>query len=116
MKKTFPAICACLLACLLPLRTLADAYIWDNQNNNGIWQDPVNWGINNNAGYNVAPTAGDSAIFRNTSPAGTVTLTDDGFAQKIRQNVNAPARIITIGASQVVDRTLALSGTAAELI
>jgi fibronectin-binding autotransporter adhesin len=121
MKTTLPVACAllhsafCTLHFLSPLPALADPYIWDNQNGNGIWNDPVNWGINNNPDYNVVPTAADSAIFRNTSPAGTVTLTNDGFATKIRQNVNAPVRTITIGSGQIVDRTLALSGTVAEL-
>jgi autotransporter-associated beta strand protein len=115
MEKTFLTACASLCACLLTLPIQADPYIWDNQNNNGIWNDPVNWGINGNPNNNVAPTAGDSAIFRSDSPAGTVTLTNDGFAQKIRQNVSAPARIITIGADETVDRTLTLSGTSTEL-
>ncbi len=116
MKWTLPAACAFLCAWLFPLVMQADPYVWDNQNNNGIWNDPVNWGILNNPNTNVAPTAADSAIFRSSSPAGTVTFTNDGFAQKIRQNVSAPARIITIDASQTVDRTLTLSGTADELI
>ena len=116
MKKTFLAACAFLCAGLFPLPIQADPYVWDNQNNNGIWNDPVNWGILNNPNTNVAPTAADSAIFRSSSPAGTVTLTNDGFAQKIRQNVSAPARIITIDADETVDRILTLSGTADELI
>ena len=115
MEKAFLAACASLCACLLPLPVQADPYIWDNQNNNSIWNDPVNWGTNNNPGYNMAPTATDVAIFRSSSPAGTVTLTNDGFAQKIRQNVSAPARIITIGAGETVDRVLVLSGTSTEL-
>ena len=115
MRTTFLSACAWLCASLLPLPAQADPYIWDNQNGNGIWNDPANWGINNSPGYNLAPTAADSAIFRNTSPAGTVILTNDGFAQKIRQNVSAPARTITIGPGETLDRTLTLSGTATEL-
>ncbi len=101
---------------LFALPILADPYVWDDQNGNGIWNDPVNWGILANPDTNRVPTAADSAIFRSSSPAGTVTLTNDGFAQKIRQNVSAPARIITIGPDESVDRTLTLSGTADELI
>jgi fibronectin-binding autotransporter adhesin len=111
----FP-LCLCLTASLLALPVHADPYVWDNENNNGIWNDPVNWGLLNNPGYNIAPTAADSAIFRSSSPPGTVMLTNDGFATKIRQNTSAPARTITIGAAVTVDRTLTLSGTAAELI
>ncbi len=116
MNKTLLAVSACLCACLCPLPLPANPYVWDNENANGIWNDPVNWGILNNPGNNVAPTTADSAIFRSSSPPGTVTLNNDGFAQKIRQNTSAPARTITIDASQTVDRTLTLSGTAAELI
>src|SRR5262249_40105674 len=56
------------------------------------------------------------AIFRSDSPPGTVTLTNNAFAQKVRQNVDAPPRTITIATNQTVDRTLTLSGTAGELI
>ena len=115
IMKTCLATCAFLGACLIPLPIEATPLIWDNQNNNGIWNDPVNWGTNHNAGYNVAPTLADSAIFRDGSPPGTVTLTNDGFALKIRQNVSAPARTITIGDGETTDRTLTLSGTAAQL-
>jgi autotransporter-associated beta strand protein len=107
---------AFLGASLLPLPVQADPYVWDNQNGNGIWNDPVNWGVLNNPGANISPTAADSAIFRSGSPAGTVVLTNDGFAQKLRQNVSAPARTISIGPAETVDRRLTLSGTAAELI
>jgi fibronectin-binding autotransporter adhesin len=116
MKNTFLPACAILCASLLPLPTQADPYVWDNQNANGIWNDPVNWGILSNPDTNKAPTAADSAIFRSSSPAGTVVLTNDGAAQKIRQNTSAPARIITIGPGATADRTLTLSGTATELI
>jgi autotransporter-associated beta strand protein len=115
MKNTRLTACAALCACLLPLPLQADPYVWDNQNGNGIWNDPVNWGILSNPDTNVAPTSADSAIFRSSSPAGTVVLTNNGFAQKLRQNVSAPTRIVTIGPDETLDRTLTLSGTAADL-
>jgi fibronectin-binding autotransporter adhesin len=115
--KTIPlAACAGLCACLIPFSIRADAYVWDNQNGNGVWNDPVNWGVLSNPDTNITPTSADSAIFRSSSPPGTVILTNNGFAQKIRQNTSAPARVITIGPSETVNRTLALSGTATELI
>ena len=114
--KALVAILTTLIVGLTVQEPRADPYVWDNQNNNGIWTDPVNWGLLNTPGLNLEPTAADSAIFRSGSPAGTVTLTGDAFAQKIRQNISAPARIVTIDANQVVDRTLTLSGTTTELI
>ena len=105
----------CAHLSLLPLR--ADVYVWDNQNNNGFWNDPVNWGRTNNSSYNVAPTANDSAVFlKNVSPSGTVKLTADGVAQSIRQDFSRNYRTITIDSSQTVDRTLTLSGTGSALI
>ncbi len=115
MRKTFLVVCASLGAGLFPLPIQADPYVWDNQHGNGIWNDAANWGINGNPGYNRAPTAGDTALFRSDSPAGTVVLTNDGFAQRIRQTASAPARIVRIGAGESTDRILTLSGTAAEL-
>jgi autotransporter-associated beta strand protein len=117
MKTTFLAACACLCACLPPLPLAANEYIWDNQNGNGLWNDPVNWGISGNQGYNTAPTTADSAIFlRNFSPSGTVRLSADGFANRIRQEFSRNYRTITIDAGQTVDRTLTLGGTASGLI
>jgi len=112
----FYAIPALLCASFLHLSLQAGDYVWDHQNTNGIWNDPVNWGLLTVSNvvdkeYNVEPTAADVAIFRTTSPAGTVTLTNDAFAQLIRQNWDGPARTITIDASQTADRTLTLSGT-----
>ena len=115
MMNALPRACAVLGACLLPFSLPADPYVWDNQSGNGIWNDPVNWGLLNTPSYNVEPTAGDVAIFRSASPAGTVTLINDAFAVRIRQNVSAPARVITINANQLVDRTLTMTGTNAEL-
>ena len=115
MKKTLLTACASLCACLLPLTIQAMPDIWDNQDNNGIWNDPVNWGTNGNPNWNQAPTTADSAIFNGSSPAGTVTLTNDGFAQKLRQTSGAAARTIVINGAQTVDRTLTLAGTIAEL-
>jgi len=115
-RSSFRVAFALLCACPLPLSLRADEYVWDNENNNGIWNDPVNWGLVDNEGYNVEPTATDAAIFRNGSPAGTVTLTNDAFAQRIRQNWNGLAHTLTIDPSQTVDRTLTLSGTAEGLI
>ena len=75
MKKTFLTACAFLCACLSPLPIQAADYVWDNQAGNGIWNNPVNWGLQGNSGYNVAPTASDGAIFlKNFSPNGTVRL------------------------------------------
>ena len=115
MRTTFLTACAWLCASLLPLPAGADPYIWDNQNGNGIWNDPVNWGTNNNPGYNREPTAADVAIFRSSSPGGVVTLTNNGFAEKIRQNVSASSRTIGIGPGEYTDRALTLSGTSTEL-
>ncbi len=117
MKKTFLAASAFFCAWFSPLTLPAVDYVWDNQNTNGIWNDPVNWGISGNKGYNVEPTASDGAIFlRNVSPSGTVKLTNDGFAQRLRQEFSRAYRTFTIEASQTVDRTLTLSGTASGLI
>jgi len=116
MKKTLLIICTFCCISLLSVPANADSYVWDNDNNNGIWNDPVNWGIIHLPGVNIEPTITDAAIFRVDCPPGTIVLTNDAFAQKIRQNVSAPARIITIEGSQTVDRTLTLSGMAAELI
>ena len=117
MKKTFLTACATLCLHLSPLPIQAADYIWDKLNNNGIWNDPVNWGINGNPDYNVAPTASDGAIFlKNFSATGTVRLNADGFAQYLRQDSSRVQRTITIDAGQTVDRTLTLSGTAAALI
>ena len=66
MKKSFLTAGAAVWVCLSPLPIQADEYVWDNQHNNGIWNDPVNWGRTNNSGYNVAPTALDSAVFLRT--------------------------------------------------
>jgi autotransporter-associated beta strand protein len=115
LKKSFLTGCAALCTGLASLQVQAGSYIWDNQNNNGIWNDPVNWGILNNPGYNVAPVAGDTVIFRSSSPAGTITLTNHGFCARFRQQVDAVARTITIHPGQTVDRVLTLDGTAAEL-
>ena len=113
----FYAACAALCTCLPPLPLEAAEYVWDNQNGNGIWNDPVNWGLTNNAGYNVAPTASDTATFlRGVSPAGTVTLTNDAFAQTLLQDFARDQRTITIDASQTIDRTLTLSGNGNGLI
>jgi hypothetical protein len=77
MKKTLLTACTLLSTCLLLLPLQASPYIWDNENNNGIWTDPVIWGMNNNSGYNVAPTAGDVAIFRSTAGNKTAAGTSD---------------------------------------
>ncbi len=117
MSKAFPATCAAVCACLSPLPTQAADYVWDNQNGNGLWNDPVNWGLQGTSGYNVAPTASDAAIFlKNFSPNGTVRLNADGFAQYLRQDSSRVQRTITIDASQTQDRTLTLSGSGSELI
>jgi len=119
-RAGFYAVCIFTCAILSPLAVQAADYVWDNQNGNGIWNDPVNWGliVNNvlDKEYNVEPTAADTAIFRTTSPAGTVTLTDDAFALRIRQNWDGPARTIAIDPGQTVDRILTFSGTAEGLI
>ena len=115
MKSIYETIFALILGCLSPLSVQAATYIWDNQNANGIWNDPVNWGIGGNPNDNHAPTILDTVAFRNDSPAGTVTLTNDGAAARIRQNATARVWTITIDPSQTVDRTLTLGGTAAEL-
>jgi autotransporter-associated beta strand protein len=117
MKTTLLTGCTWLCACLLPLLAKADDYVWDNQNGNGLWNDPVNWGRTNNAGYNVAPTAADGAIFRrNFSPSGTVKLTAHGYAQRLRQEFSRNYRTITIDNAQTASWTLTLSGTASGLI
>jgi autotransporter-associated beta strand protein len=115
MNNLLLAISFALAASLAQVQLPAASYIWDNQNNNGIWNDPVNWGILNNPGYNVAPAAGDTVIFRSSSPAGTITLTNHGFCARFRQQVDAVARTITIHPGQTVERVLTLDGTAAEL-
>ena len=117
MKQTFFAVVTALCAALPPLPIQATPVIWDNQNANGIWNDPVNWGILNNKNNNVAPVAGDTAIFwpSSTSPAGTVTLTNHGFCARITFKADAVARSITIHPGQTVNRNLTLDGTAAEL-
>ena len=113
----FYAACASFCTGLSPLPIQAAEYVWDNGDGNGIWNDPVNWGLTNNFGYNVAPTASDTAAFiRGLSPAGTVTLTNDGFAQTLLQDFARDQRTITIDASQTVDRTLTLSGNGSGLI
>jgi len=100
---------------LLPIQVAADTYLWDNQHLNGIWNDPVNWGLNSDRDYNKVPTLIDTAVFRGPIPAGTVMLTNDGFCSRIRQAYNAQARTITIGTDETVDRTLTFRGTATEL-
>jgi len=116
VKTTFLAACTFLCVALAPFHgEAATPVIWDNQNGNGFWNDPVNWGILNNPGYNVAPVAGDTAIFRSSSPTGTITLTNHGFCARIRQDVGAVNRTVTIHSGQTVDRILTLDGTAAEL-
>jgi len=119
MKNTArgPGLCAVFGNCLLALTLHADGYVWDNGGATGIWNDSVNWGKTNNAGYNVAPTALDGAIFlKNFSPSGTVRLNADGIAQYLRQDSSRAYRTITIHSNQTVDRTLTLSGTAPALI
>ncbi len=115
MKKTKLTAWTILSLLLAPAATQADPYVWDNQNGTGIWNDPVNWGLLNTPSYNVEPTAVDVAIFRSSSPAGTVTLTNDAFAVRVRQNISAPARTITIHPNQLISRTLTVTGTNAEL-
>ena len=70
MKKILVALFAALCACLSPLPLQADYYAFDNAAGDWNWNNPVNWGLTNNAGYNVEPTAADTA--RNWK--GTVTL------------------------------------------
>jgi fibronectin-binding autotransporter adhesin len=115
MKTVFALGCAAWCAAAWSFAALAAPYVWDNENGNGLWNDPVNWGLLNTPGYNVEPTAADVAIFRSSSPPGTVWLTGDAFAVRIRQNVSAPARTITIHPAELVHRTLTLTGTNAEL-
>jgi fibronectin-binding autotransporter adhesin len=110
-------IAAFLGAGLAPSPLSAADYVWDNQAGNSLWNDPVNWGLQGNSGYNVAPTAADGAIFlKNFSPNGPVRLGADGFAQYLRQDSTRVQRFISIDPGQTVDRTLTLSGTAAALI
>ena len=72
----------------------------------------MNWGLTNNSGYNVEPTASDGAIFlKELLPHRNGGLNADGFAQYIRLDASRVQRTITIDASQTVDRTLTLSGT-----
>jgi len=115
MKKTTSLVsCAIVCAGLLPFPVQAAYYAYDNEAGDWNWNNPVNWGLTNNAGYDVEPTAADTAAFErgaNFSPPGTVMLTADGFAQKIRQEFSRVQRSITIHPSQTVDRTLTLTGT-----
>lgn len=118
MKKTFFAAVTALCTGLAPFPIhAATPVIWDDQTANGIWNDPVNWGVLNNKNYNTAPVAGDTTIFwpPPTSPAGTVTLTNHGFCARITFKADATARSITIHPDQTVNRILTLDGTAAEL-
>ena len=114
MKTTFLAVCAVWCATFTSLPIQANPYVWDNENGNGIWNDPVNWGLPTNTLYNVEPTAVDTAIFNSSSPGGIVTLTGDAFAARVR-HVRARARIITINDGELVNRTLTLTGTSPEL-
>lgn len=82
--------------------------VWTGGAGNGDWNTAGNW----SAGV---PAAGVTAIFNSTSPAGTVTLSANGIAARIRQNSSAPARTITISPSATSSLTLSLDGTAAEL-
>jgi len=111
------AVAAALSFCLASFACRAAHYVWDNGSGSGIWNNAVNWGLTNNPGYNVEPTASDGAIFlKNVSPSGTVRLNANGFAQYIRFDASRAQRTITIDSSQTVDRTLTLSGNASALI
>ncbi len=116
IKRTLLTVCAASCACCLAFPSLAGHYVWDNGSGSGIWNQAANWGLTNNAGYNVEPTATDGAIFlKNVSPSGTVRLNADGFAQYLRHDASRAKRTITIDSGQIVDRTLTLSGTGAAL-
>jgi hypothetical protein len=100
----------------LPLPLPAAHYVWDNNGGSGIWNQAANWGLTNNPGLNLEPTAADGAIFlKNVSPNGTVRLNGDGFAQYLRHDASRIQRTITIDSGETVDRTLTLSGTGAAL-
>jgi len=114
MKKILLPIFAALCACLSPLPLQAAYYAFDNQAGDWNWNNPVNWGLTNNSGYNVEPTASDTAAFvkgANFSPPGTILFTADSYAQKVRQEFSRIQRTFTIDPGQTVDRTLTLSGT-----
>lgn len=101
------AVFLCVTAARLP----SAEYYWDNQAQNGLWNDPVNWSAN------LAPTASDGAWFRqNVSPSGTVRFSADGFAQYLRHDFSRAYRTFAIESSQTVDRTLTLNGAGYALI
>ena len=114
MKKILLTACIGMMVSLVPVSVHAIAAIWDNEGGNNLWHDPVNWGLNGVPGNNVAPGIADTAIFRAppTSPAGTITLTNDAACLRIRQQAGAAARIITIDPGEMVNRTMTIAGGA----
>jgi len=94
-EKDIPCSLRLLVRVPLAAPGPADDYVWTTKTATASGIDPVNWDETNNSAYNVAPTASDGAIFRkNFSPAGTVKLTGDGFAQRIRQEFSRDYRTI----------------------
>lgn len=74
---------------------------WNNSTGDNMWNTIANWGAN---------PVGATDIFAGSSPAGTVFLNADFTAARIRQNVGAPARTVTIAATNMLDATMTLTG------
>ncbi len=97
----------CFFLCSFLLAFPLQAAVWKNTVGNGDW--------NNNANWDATLDTAATCIFNNTSPAGIVTLSGDSTVARIRQSGTLP-RTIQISAASLVDRTLTLTGSAAELI
>jgi autotransporter-associated beta strand protein len=97
----------CVSLCGFFLTLPLQAAVWKNTVSNGDW--------NNNGNWDVALTTTTTCIFNTSSPAGIVTLSTNSTVARIRQDALYP-RTIQISAGALVDRTLTLSGSAAELI
>jgi autotransporter-associated beta strand protein len=112
MKKLLVFLSVSLIVCSLIPSARAAALIWDNQGLNGYWNDGTNWGVNADPNFVQVPTSFDTCIFRSSSPAGTITFTNDGFAARIRQQAGAAGRTLVIDPGETVDRKLTMAGAA----
>lgn len=118
MKKNVLTAGVSVLVCLSPLPIQAVTVFWDGGAEDGLWCSPTNWGDQGtgDTNYNTVPTSSDTVLFRNGSPAGDVQFTCDTNVARIRLTSSLYPKTLGIGTNEVGDRTVTLTGAAAELL
>jgi len=104
MKKVILVASFALLLSLATLPTQAGV-TWNNSTGDNMWNTTANWGAN---------PVGATDIFTSGSPAGDVFVNADFTCARVRQNVGAVARTVTIASTNLNDATMTVS-SAAEL-